>query len=144
MNGDHEHLNLLSIFHYVVAGVAFLFACLPLLHFLFGLAMVAGWFPDMSDDPGARVFGAVIMVLAGGLILAGWTYAAATAIAGRFLGARRHYTYCLVIAAISCVFMPFGTVLGVFTIVVLVRPSVKALFGVNTGELASTAGSSQE
>jgi hypothetical protein len=25
--------------------------------------------------------------------------------------------------------MPFGTILGVFTIVVLMRPSVKALFG---------------
>jgi hypothetical protein len=32
------------------------------------------------------------------------------------------------VAALSCAFMPFGTVLGVFTIVVLVRPSVKQLF----------------
>jgi hypothetical protein len=31
-------------------------------------------------------------------------------------------------AGIECVFMPFGTVLGVFTLVVLTRPSVKPLF----------------
>jgi hypothetical protein len=37
-------------------------------------------------------------------------------------------------AAISCIFMPFGTVLGVFTIIVLLRPSVKELFAVNTAE----------
>jgi hypothetical protein len=35
---------------------------------------------------------------------------------------------CFVVAAIECIFMPFGTVLGVFTIIVLSRPSVKALF----------------
>jgi len=36
-----------------------------------------------------------------------------------------------VMAGIECLFMPFGTVLGVFTILVLVRESVKPLFGVN-------------
>ena len=32
------------------------------------------------------------------------------------------------VAAIACMFMPFGTVLGVFTIIVLMRPSVKERF----------------
>ena len=31
-------------------------------------------------------------------------------------------------AGIECIFMPFGTVLGVFTIIVLMRPSMKELF----------------
>jgi hypothetical protein len=31
-------------------------------------------------------------------------------------------------AAIACLFMPLGTILGVFTIIVLIRPNVKALF----------------
>jgi hypothetical protein len=31
-------------------------------------------------------------------------------------------------ACIECMFMPFGTVLGVFTIIVFIRQSVKALF----------------
>jgi hypothetical protein len=35
-----------------------------------------------------------------------------------------------VIAAISCLLVPLGTVLGIFTILVLVRPSVKERFGV--------------
>jgi hypothetical protein len=30
--------------------------------------------------------------------------------------------------ALSCVFFPFGTVLGVFTIIVLARPSFRELF----------------
>jgi hypothetical protein len=36
--------------------------------------------------------------------------------------------FCLVMASITCMFMPFGTVLGVFTLIVLMRPSVKPLF----------------
>ena len=39
-------------------------------------------------------------------------------------------------AAISCAFMPFGTVLGVFTLIVLLRPGVKELFGVGTAPVA--------
>jgi hypothetical protein len=31
-------------------------------------------------------------------------------------------------AALACTLMPFGTVLGSFTLIVLLRPSVKELF----------------
>jgi hypothetical protein len=67
-------------------------------------------------------------IIGGGLILAGWTMSFCIFLAGRFLRSRRHYMFCLVIAAIMCMMMPFGTVLGVFTIIVLMRPSVKSLF----------------
>jgi hypothetical protein len=33
-----------------------------------------------------------------------------------------------VIAGINCIFIPYGTLLGVATFMVLVRPSVQALF----------------
>jgi hypothetical protein len=50
------------------------------------------------------------------------------AIAGRCLARARHWTFCVVMAAISCAFFPFGTVLGVFTIVALAKPEAKELF----------------
>src|SRR6266404_3034516 len=49
-------------------------------------------------------------------------------IAGRSLAKRTRYWFALVVACIECLFVPFGTILGVFTIVVLSRESVKALF----------------
>ena len=64
------------------------------------------------------------------VILGGLAMATCVAIAGRRLAGHRSYTFCLVIAGIECAFSPFGTVLGVFTIVVLIRPSVKERFGV--------------
>jgi len=111
----------------VVAGLMALFACIPFIHFFMGLALATGTFPD--TDPEAQPIGIFIMVFAGLFILAGWTLAVLIAYAGRSLQARRRYTYCLVMAGVECIFMPFGTVLGVFTIIVLMRDSVKEMFG---------------
>jgi len=127
MSQDSEHLKLLSIFHYVVAAMTALFACIPFIHFFMGLALATGAFPD--TDPEAQPVGIFIMIFAGLFILAGWALAALIAYAGRSLQTRRCYTYCLVMAGVECIFMPFGTVLGVFTIIVLMRDSVKELFG---------------
>jgi hypothetical protein len=53
-------------------------------------------------------------------------------VAGRSLARRKRYLFCLIVAGTMCVMCnPLGTVLGVFTIVVLLRPSVKELFGAN-------------
>jgi hypothetical protein len=126
---DAEHLRLLSIFHYVVAGLAAVFGSFPIIHLVMGLLIVQGAFekPGQPDFP--RAFGWVFVGFAGAMILMFWTLAVLLAVAGRQLSRRRGYTFCLVTAAIACAFLPFGTVLGVFTIIVLMRPSVKRLFG---------------
>ncbi len=126
MQQDLEHLKLLSIFHYVAAGMAAMVACIPFIHFFMGLALATGAFGD--TDPEARPVGLVIMLFALGFILVGWTFAALVAFAGRSLQKRKRYTFCLVMGGVECLFMPVGTVLGVFTIIVLVRDSVKELF----------------
>jgi len=131
MNQDEEHLKLLSIFHYVVAGLSALFACFPIFHLVIGIGMVIGSLVDPSRDsiPLAGV-GLIFTIFAGGIMLFGWVFAASVAFAGRFLMTRKRYMFCLVVAGIECIFTPFGTILGVFTIIVLMRPSVKELFGV--------------
>lgn len=126
MNQDEEHLRLLSIFHYVVGGITALFACFPIIHLVVGLAMLLGAFADNNGPP--AFVGLFFVVIAGCFILAGWALAICLFIAGGYLKSRKHYTFCLVIAGISCMLMPFGTVLGVFTIIVLMRPSVKEMF----------------
>ena len=42
------------------------------------------------------------------------------------------FDFCLVVAGIECLLIPLGTVLGVFTILVLLRPGTKTLFGVES------------
>jgi hypothetical protein len=72
--------------------------------------------------------GWIFAVLGSALFVTGIAMAICILIAGRCLSRRRCYSFALVMACIECLFVPFGTILGVFTIVVLSRESVKALF----------------
>ncbi len=129
MNQDIDHLRILSIFHYIVGGITGLAACIPLIHFTLGLLMATGMMDQ--HDPVLPAAGMVLMAIAGAFILAGWALAICLILAGRRLAARQSYNFCLVVAAVGCIFMPFGTVLGIFTIIVLMRPSVRGLFGMS-------------
>ena len=132
MNQDLEHLKLLSIFHYVVAGLMALVSCFPFFHLAFGIAFLTGAFPEPDGaEPPPKVLGIMLTVIPAILILTGWVTAIFVALAGRSLAQKRRYTFCLVMAGIECLFFPFGTVLGVFAIVVLIRPSVSSLFEAN-------------
>ena len=74
------------------------------------------------------------------VILAFWILAFLIFLGGRSLRRRDRYMFCLVVAGISCMLMPFGTALGVFTILVLLRPSVKQIFGVDELTVDQVAG----
>ena len=134
---DEQHLKLLSIFHYVVGGMTALIACFPLIHFVVGIAIVSGNFggPEMPSE-GAFV-GWFFIILAGTMITLGWGTALCMIITARKLKTRTGHTFCLVIAAIECLCFPFGTILGIFTIIVLTKESVKAQFDENSSYLLS-------
>ena len=137
MDQDQQYLKILSIFHFVVAGISALFACFPILHFVAGIVMLCvGFGMGISGEaalPEAVIPGFVglfFALIAGSMILFGWAFAVCEALAGWFISKRSRYMYCLVMAGVECIFVPFGTVLGVFTIITLMKPSVKELFGV--------------
>lgn len=136
MNQDREHLRLLSVFHYVLAGITALGSMIPLFHLIFGLAIALGHLDGADEFP--PIFGWLFVALAGAFILAGLSLAVCLALAGRKLAKREGYTFCLVVAAFSCILMPFGTVLGIFTLIVLMRDSVRELFGRTAPEGLST------
>jgi hypothetical protein len=126
VNEDQEHLRILSIFYYVVAGISGLFALFPFIHLFAGFAILGA--EPQGDLADSRFMGGFFIVIASLAILLGLTYALALVLTGRNLANREHYTFCLVVAGVSCMFAPIGTVLGVFTIVVLMRSSVRELF----------------
>ena len=134
---DQEHLRLLSIFHFVVATLAALMALFPILHLILGLAMMIGAFEGSSNNPPPAFIGIFFVAFAAVWIVIGLAFAICLIMAGKYLRSRSHYTFCLVVAGLSCMFMPFGTVLGVFTIIVLMRESVRSAFGVTPPRAAS-------
>jgi len=129
---DADHLNLLAIFHFVGAGLAVLGLLFLLVHYTFMHAMFTNplFFQNQKQPmpmPPEQIFaifkwfyliGALWFVTSGVLNL----------ISGLCLRARKGRTFSLVVAGINCLHIPLGTVLGVFTIVVLLRDSVRELY----------------
>jgi hypothetical protein len=139
MNQDEEHLRLLAIFHYVVAGMAALFAMFPVIHLIFGLLMVFDgdkFFKNNQGNEPPVIIGWLFIIIAVLFITIGLTMAVLIFINGRCLAKRRRYQFCQVMSGVECLFMPFGTILGVFALIVLSRESVRTLFGHNQGNIA--------
>jgi hypothetical protein len=129
-NDDAKNLNLLSLFHYIVGGITALFSCFPFIHVFIGVGVVTGKFMKSNNvsSPPEAMFGWIFIIAGTIFILLGWSLAVCMIIAGKKLKSRTSRTFCMVIAGIECMFMPFGTVLGIFTLITLNKESVKALF----------------
>ena len=131
MSQDREHLQLLAIFHYVVAGLAAVFSFFPLLYTTVGAIFIFAARHGTArpgEDLPPEFLGWIFAVLGSVLFLIGIAMAICILITGRSIALRKRYSFVLVMACIECLFIPFGTILGVFTIVVLSRESVRGLF----------------
>jgi hypothetical protein len=126
---DAEHLRLLAIFHYIAGGLFAFFGCFPIIYIVLGVLMLTGRMPTNGGPPAPPGIGYLFIAMGSVIILLAWALATCLILSGRYLKQRRKYMFSFVIAAISCIQVPFGTVLGIFTIIVLSRDSVKALYG---------------
>jgi hypothetical protein len=126
---DIDQIRLLAIFHYVLAGILGLISCFPIIHIIIGTLIVTGAFN--SQQPGSQpppALGWIFILIPAFMILTGFCTAIAVLLAARSLSTKRRHTFCVVVAALECLFMPLGTILGVLTILVLMRESVKIKF----------------
>ena len=132
---DTEHLKILSICYYVDAGLVALFACFPILHLIMGAVMIGGGFGSSSMPTHEREMmqwmGALTMGMSSLFILLGWLLAVMNFIVARKIVKRESRVFCLIVAGVNCMNMPLGTVLGVFTFILLSRPQVVQSFEQN-------------
>ncbi len=126
---DEYLLRLLAVFHYVVGGLVALFALVPIVQLVFVLVFLfAPHLVENGQEPPPAFVGWFLVAFFSVFILLGLALAALVLAAGRSLARRRNHLFCLVVAGVECLFMPLGTVLGVLTIVLLMKDSVKDLF----------------
>lgn len=122
---DGEHLKILSICWYIASALAALFGFFPLIYVGLGIALASGMIGNRHND---RIPGIIIAIIGTIGLTIIWTEAVLGFMTARSLTTRRRRVLCLVAAGIACLQIPFGVVLGVFTFIVLCRPSVKESF----------------
>jgi hypothetical protein len=130
---NRNHLELLSVFTWVMAGMHLMGCLAGGVHI--GLAIFLPRFfaslPPSKDPPPPEVlemlagFFAVMGVI---VILLSTLVAVLTAWSAYSIHQRRNRVWVLVVGAFHLLSMPFGTALGVYTIIVMTRPGVKAWF----------------
>ncbi len=131
MEEDIRYLNLLAVFQMIVAGIVGLLSCLPLINLFIGVPMLEAVPYALSQG---EFFSQSILVplmfilLPSGMSVIGWMLAVAIALNGYYLKNHKWLNYCMIVSGIETIFMPFGTVLGVFTIILLTKPNIKNLF----------------
>lgn len=133
---DVDQLRLLSIFSYVSAGLAGLGIGFIVLHYnvMRTVAGNPGFFRGMPNQPGPdpaimvqQMFGAFRWFY---VVLGLWGVAMAilNVVSGYCLGRHRQRMFSMVVAGLNCLRLPLGTVLGVFTLMILTRDSVRQLY----------------
>ena len=128
-NTDRDTLHIISIFHYIMAGIIALISCIPLVYLALGVTMTVG---GVSENvPFLGIVGAALSAVIGLVILVGWGLAVLVFLAGKNLDRQTKYQVCLFGAGVLCIFLPIGTILGVFTMVTLQSDSVRELFCIN-------------
>ena len=132
---DRGHLKTLAICHYVAGGLEIAFASIFIIHIVMGLVIMndpgalgppAGTRGGQQPPPAA--FGWLFVGVGSCAVLAGWTAGILTIVSGRAIARRRWRTFSLVMAGVNCLWAPVGTVLGVFSFIVLLRGSVADLY----------------
>lgn len=127
---DEEHLRLLRIGYFVMGGTAAFTGVFGALYALMGAFMMATFrsLPSRNGQAPPEFMAWFFAAIGLFIVVSAGAYAALTFLTARALRLRRSRTLCLVTAGLSCLYIPFGTVLGVFTFSVLNRPQVQRLF----------------
>lgn len=119
----HNYLDILAVFHYVNGGLAAIFTLAALGFLGIGLGAATGWGDNWQPEAGCSLLAVMILVL---ILLGG--YAVLNLLAGRAIQTRNGYVVCLLTSAVNCLNIPLGTLLGIFTLVLLADPEVRPLF----------------
>ncbi len=126
LKADRAHLRILALCYTWVAFLLGLAVIAAVWYLMIGILIVAG----VMGQPGpGEVRGGVALIVLSPLAGAAfWTLARYVIVAARSLKGLKRYKYCMITAALFCALPPLGTALGLCTILVLLRDSVKELF----------------
>jgi hypothetical protein len=127
---DDEHLKLLSLFNYISGGLTLLFAFFVGAYFIIIFSVISSadfqqeLNPAMNGQMPDAVFKVMLFVMIIFFVL-GILFGVAQIISGRLIKLRKARWFSFAAAIVNLLLFPYGTILGIFTMVVLERNSVK-------------------
>lgn len=113
-----KQLKIISIIYYVFSALGALSSVICSLGLFFGLQSFLGF------TTGIMIAGAA------GLVMLGLTYVFYFALAQN-LSKQKGHLYCAITSGINCLTFPIGTALGIWTLILINKPEIKALFNPN-------------
>jgi hypothetical protein len=125
-------LKLLSIGYYIQGGIATFYTVMVAGYVGFMGTMLAA-FGATAQRNGQKPIPEFVIPLITGIFVVVTVFSLSIAIclllAGYWLRRYRNKLFIYIVAGLSCLSVPYGTVLGVFTFMVLRRPEAEQLFG---------------
>ncbi|HEV7404765.1 MAG TPA: hypothetical protein VGO11_17620 [Chthoniobacteraceae bacterium] len=128
---DSEHLKLLAVFHFVCAGLALLGILFIVLHYMMFQAVFSNpkmWQDQKVDPPPVKEIFAVLKWFY--LAFGAWCLVSGilNVMSAIRIRARKSRTFSMIVAGVNCLHIPLGTALGIFTIIILNRETVRELY----------------
>jgi hypothetical protein len=123
---DEEHLRLLSLFHYIKGGITVGFSFFGLLYFV-GIVfmMKVGSRENYRPNNFPTEFFSYLVVIVGVIVTFILVFGILQLLSAYYMRRGQNRIFSFVIGIIECLEIPYGTILGVVTIIVLSRYSVK-------------------
>lgn len=128
--GKSQALELAGIFHYVLAALIFVGGLPALIMMGIGTVSIMGVLTDGTEDMNIALIPLGLIFFVGPLLYLAVMLVMAILVlmAGRRIGNRTNLAFCQVIAGLECLCVPFGTVLGIWTLILLTQDGVKNEF----------------
>jgi hypothetical protein len=127
---DEEHLRLLSLFHYIKGALTVGFSLFGILYFLFisslfnMIGRIEGRSHYYAQEFPHEIF-SYLMFFMWILILLFLTFGVLQIFSGYYIKNKRARMFSFIIGIIHLIEIPYGTILGIMTILVLSRSSVE-------------------
>ncbi|MFI5387561.1 MAG: hypothetical protein ACHQ50_15745 [Fimbriimonadales bacterium] len=125
---NDENVRTLVILHRVYAGLIALGSCCVGGYFVFILGILGAATASKPQDAPPPVVGAMVTTICLGVMGFLVLKAILNLLAANWLRDRRNWTGIVIVAAIDCLNIPLGAALGIFSLIVINRPTVRSTF----------------
>jgi len=126
---DNERLKWLSLFHYISGAMTIVFSSFFIIYLIF-IGFIA-FNPDivnhenLEESENALKFMKIFFSIFAFFVVLGIIYGICEIVSGTYIKKRKNRIFSLIVAIPRIMFFPYGTLLSIFTLMMLERTSVK-------------------